>query len=130
MSAENVEIVRKSYERESKSLGPEWETIAPGFEYHTLGTEPDAGIYRGHEGFRELISLWTDMFDELRIDAQEFIDAGDYVIVPSRVRGRGRGSGVDIDAPYVLVWKFRDGLRVECREYTTVDAALESLGLA
>jgi ketosteroid isomerase-like protein len=130
MSAENVELVRRSYERETKSFGPEWETIDPQFEYHTLSTEPDAGIYRGHKGFRELISLWTDMFDELRIEPQEFIDAGDYVIVPSRIRGTGHASGVDIDAPYVLVWKVRDGLRVECREYPTIDAALEALGLA
>jgi hypothetical protein len=63
MSAENVELVRKSYERETGSLGPDWDTIAPQFEYHTLSTEPDAGIYRGHDGFKELLALWTDMFD-------------------------------------------------------------------
>jgi ketosteroid isomerase-like protein len=129
MSTENVELVRKSYEHEATSFGPQWETIDPEFQYHTLSTEPDAGIYRGHIGFKELLSKWTEMFDELHIEAQEYIDAGDYVIVPSRLRGKGRGSGVEIDAPYVLVWKVKGGLRVECREYTTTDAALEALGL-
>jgi hypothetical protein len=37
---------------------------------------------------------------------------------------------VEIDAPLVLVWKFRDGLRVECREYATKDEALRAVGLA
>jgi ketosteroid isomerase-like protein len=130
VSAENVELVRSSYERDAESFGPQWDTIDPGFEYHTLSTEPDAGIYRGHDGFRELLSKWTEMFDELRFEAHEFIDAGEYVIVPSRLRGKGRGSGVEIDARYVLVWKLRDRLCVECREYTTTAAALEALGLA
>jgi ketosteroid isomerase-like protein len=130
MSRENLDVVRSSYEREDLRFGPTWATIDPDFEYHTLSTEPDAGIYRGHEGFRELLALWTDMFDDLRIEPEEFIDAGDYVIVPSRIRGKGRSSGVDIDASYVLVWKVRNGLRTECREYATTDAALEAVRLA
>jgi ketosteroid isomerase-like protein len=89
MSAENVALVRKSYERDAQSFGPDWATIAPEFEYHTLSTEPEA----------------------------------------SRIRGKGRGSGLEIDAPYVLVWKVKDGLRVECREYSATDEALEALGL-
>jgi hypothetical protein len=49
MSRENLDLVRRSYEREDSRFGPTWETIDPQFEYHTLSTEPDAGIYRGHE---------------------------------------------------------------------------------
>jgi uncharacterized protein len=130
MSQENLDLVRCSYEREDSRFGPTRETIDPDFEYHTLSTEPDAGIFRGHEGFKELLALWTDMFDELRIEPEEFIDAGNYVIVPSRLRGKGRSSGVDIDACYVLVWKVCHGLRTECREYATTDAALEAVRLA
>jgi hypothetical protein len=52
------------------------------------------------------------------------------VIVPSRIRRRGRSSGVDIDAFYVLVRKVHNGLRTECREYATTDAAVEAVGLA
>jgi ketosteroid isomerase-like protein len=130
MSAENVELIRKGYERDAESMGPQWETIDPEFEYHTLPNDPDAGVFHGHDGFKEMLSLWSQQFDEMHVDAEEYVDAGDYVIVSSRVRGIGRTSGAAVDTPLVFVWKFRGGLRVECREYATKEAAVEAVRVA
>ena len=49
---------------------------------------------------------------------EEFIDAGDRVLVTAHHRGRGRGSGIEVDTRLYSVYTLRDGkvVRVdECR---------------
>jgi ketosteroid isomerase-like protein len=129
MSEDSVAIVRECFREMHESLDGFLAGMAPQFEYHTLSTEPDAGTYKGPEGFRRLASPWLAEFPDYRYEQQEFIDAGDYVIAVTRARGPGRRSGLEIDAPYVLVWRLQDGIAIECREYVTRDEALKAVGL-
>ena len=59
----------------------------------------------------------------------EYIDAGEYVIVPTRMRARPPGSDADIVLDEVYVSKFRNSKIVELREYRTKPEALEAVGL-
>jgi ketosteroid isomerase-like protein len=47
-------------------------------------------------------------FDEFSADAEQFIDSGEHVVVVGRFRGRAK-SGTVLDAPFVHVWKMRNG---------------------
>jgi ketosteroid isomerase-like protein len=69
------------------------------------------------------------MFPDIRVEVEEYIDAGDHVIVPSMLCGQGAGSGVAVDAPYTFVFKLRDRKIVEVREYHTKAQGLEAVGL-
>ena len=60
---------------------------------------------------------------------EEFVDAGDRVVVALHLRGRGRGSGVEIDARFFDVYTIRDGKIVRMDEFTERFAALEAAGL-
>ena len=92
---------------------------------------PDSATYRGHDGVAKLFSEWSESFDDLRFDPEEFIDAGDDVVVAVlRLSGRIRGSGEEVTMPETHVWTMRDGKGVECREYPTKAEALKALGLA
>jgi hypothetical protein len=47
--------------------------------------------------------------DNYRTEADEFIDAGDAVIVVARLTARGRGSGAEFTNRIVLMYGLRDG---------------------
>jgi ketosteroid isomerase-like protein len=67
---------------------------------------------------------------ELRVDAKEFIDVGNYVVVPVRLSGRGRASGASFEEHEIHVFKLRDGKITELREYREKSEALEAVGPA
>ena len=92
VSQENVEIVRALAEpwRRGDFSAVDW--ADPDIEFlFSPAANPDAASYRGISemvrGFREWLSPWQDFRDE----PQEFIDAGEHVLVRSRLRARGKG---------------------------------------
>ena len=46
---------------------------------------------------------------EIEATAEEFIDAGDRVVVSAYFKGRGRGSGIEVAARFYDVYTLRDG---------------------
>ena len=130
MSQENVAATRRVFEIFNRGDMAAWlEQYDPGIVWHASEDNPDVDTYRGHEGLADLAETWRQMFDELRVEPEEFIDAGDYVIVPARARGRGTNSGAEIDMPRTYTAKLRDGKTIEVWEHRTKKQALEALGL-
>jgi ketosteroid isomerase-like protein len=84
---------------------------------------------RGHDAVRASLARWKDTWDEYEVTHEEFVDAGDRVVVTLQLRGRGRGSGVEIDARFFDVYTIRDGKIVRMDEFTERSAALEAAGL-
>ena len=84
---------------------------------------------RGHDAVRASLARWKDAWDEYDVTHEEFVDAGDRVVVMLHLRGRGRGSGVEIDARFFDVYTIRDGKIVRMDEFTVRSAALEAAGL-
>jgi ketosteroid isomerase-like protein len=72
---------------------------------------------------------WREML-ALRGEVLEYIDAGDYVVMPMRMRGLPPGGDAEVVLDEVYVSKFRDGKVVELREYRTKAEALEAVGLS
>jgi ketosteroid isomerase-like protein len=129
MSQENVEIVRAH--NEAINRADDQAALAshdPDSVWHAREDEPDAHPHHGHASIRDLITSWRGMFPDIRIEAEEYIDAGDFVIVPSKLCGQGAGSGVAVDAPYTFVFNLRDQKIIEVREYHTKAEALEVVG--
>jgi uncharacterized protein len=130
MSQDDVAAVRRAYETfNTGDLGAWLALFDPDVVWHASEDNPDADIYHGHDGLAALFVTWQEMFEELRVEPYEFIDADDYVIVSARVRGRGAGSGAEIDMPSTWVWRLRDGKTIEGWEHRTKEQALEALGL-
>ncbi len=71
-----------------------------------------------------------DVFAEFAVEAREYIDLGEFVIVIGGVRGRGRISGAPVSGDEVWLWRFRHGKAVENWECGTKAAALEAAGLS
>lgn len=131
MSSDNVEAARRGYEALGQ-VGVEAfleEFIDPDFETTTppeMTVEPST--YRGHEGLRHYFDSFYEVMDEVRFEAEEFIDAGDRVVVPTRLVARGRDSGIEAVQQLVLVWTLRDGKALRVETFATRAEALAAAG--
>ena len=75
------------------------------------------------------IEHWRRAWEQLEVTAEEFIDAGDQVVVTLHHRGRGRRSGIEIDARFYELYTLRDGKVLRADEYAERAEALEAAGL-
>jgi ketosteroid isomerase-like protein len=128
MSQENVEVVRRLWEAWERR---DTETVL-GLYDPAIVWESDAfgGSYRGHAGVRQYFRDWLETFEGYDAKAETFIDAGDKVVVGSRVRGRGKASGVEVGMPGWQVYEVRDGLVIHVNVFETEAEALEAVGLS
>ena len=131
MSQENVEIVRRIVE---EGVRGSWEESAPhlgpDIELHgTVGGLTEGSVWRGSEQVRKFFEEDSDAWDERRLDAEEFIDAGGCVVVLLREFRRGKGSGVEIETDTAMVYEVRDRQVVRIQGYMNRAEALEAAGL-
>jgi ketosteroid isomerase-like protein len=77
---------------------------------------------------RSFFDDFLDTFESVRVEPDEFIDAGDHVVVPQTGYIRGR-DGIEATARVSLVWTFRDGSIVRLCLYQERAEALEAAGL-
>jgi ketosteroid isomerase-like protein len=140
MSLENVEIARRVYVTsrtllERAATGKDldvseyWELWDPDVVIVEIAEFPDAATYRGLEQMRHWLRGWFDAFAEISIEPQEFIPAGDSVVVPTRQRFRSK-TGVEVEQDVIQVLRFRDGKVVYATGYRDRSKALEAVGLS
>jgi uncharacterized protein len=132
MSQENVEIVRRAVEA---ILRGDWQQAAhlldPDAEGHgTVGGLSEGEVLRGVTQFRQSFEQEdAEAWDERRLEAERFIDAGDCVVVPLHEFRRGKGSGVEMETDTAMVYEVRDGRVVGIQGYMDRGEALQAAGL-
>ena len=131
MSRENVDRVRQAFDTLARH-GVEGllEFIHPEFEASTppeLSLEPMT--YHGHEGVRRYFATFYEIMEEIRYEPAEFIDAGDRVVVPTRLVARGRGSGIETAQNVALVFTMQGGLATRVDVHPTKAEAVAAVGL-
>jgi ketosteroid isomerase-like protein len=113
---------RRDFDAAIRHFDPDIEWVLPEHQRSdsAIGTR---GIIRFWEGLDET-------FDELRLQPQEHVDAGDRVATRLRHFARGKGSGLELDAElYHQVTTFRDGTIVRIEYVTSWEEALEAAGI-
>ena len=68
-------------------------------------------------------------YTSLRIDATDFVDAGDVVTMTVHVTGRGAASRITMGAEITYVLRCRDGQLISATTFAARREALESVGL-
>jgi ketosteroid isomerase-like protein len=91
---------------------------------------PDIGseIYHGHEGFLANFAELTEVFDDLKVEAEQIEQHGERILVTCRVAGRGKGSGVAIEAKIFHVWTLRDSMGSRLEIFSDAEQAAEAFG--
>jgi ketosteroid isomerase-like protein len=126
MSQENVEIVRRSYEH-FKATG-EIRTGADDlvWDVSNLGW-PDQQVYTGDEGAMQFNAEWAAAWDDWELEPEDYIDAGERVVVILIQRGRSKATGVPVEMRFAQVWTLRDGQGIRMQLYANVEEALEAV---
>jgi ketosteroid isomerase-like protein len=127
MSQENVEIVRRLWRSQDTDSIFTFYDPAIIWESHY---GPISGAYHGHEGVRQFFREWTDPLETFRAQAETFTDAGERVVVGTRVWARGKGSGVEGEMLQGIVYTLRNGLVIRVDLYETKQIALDAAGLS
>jgi ketosteroid isomerase-like protein len=129
-SQRNVEVVQAIYaalaRRDRAALVSH---LDPAVTVHDRPVHPEASVYEGSAGFLRFAETDWEAFDEVTYEPQDFVARGDYVVVPIKQSGKGKGSALDVEESIVNVWKLRDGKCVELRNYSTLNEALEAVGI-
>ena len=99
----------------------------PEFQVRDRESAPDRETRFGREGIRQLFDSYMEAFDALRLEPEEFIDAGDQIVVSLQQRVRGKGSGAEIAARVAHVWTMRGGSVLRLRIFGDKEKALEAL---
>lgn len=129
MSAESLQRVREGYAFVDREHEPDFELLHPDIRWHTRADLPDPATHCGHDGARTLMAEWFGAFEDLRVDVEEAIDAGDRVVVVLRLHGRARGSAHEVDMSETHVLTIRDDKVIAVHEYPTKAEALKVVGL-
>jgi ketosteroid isomerase-like protein len=133
MSQENVDLIRRGYDRWLETGDPVFDFFDPQIEWHGPREFPDlAEPHYGHDGVRRYLEKVNEAFDDYRMVPEEFIDAGeDQVLVFSREGGRGKGSGAAVQTnPTAHLWTLRNGKAIRMQSYWERADALKAAGLS
>ena len=130
MSSENVEVVRRVYQGFNEKGMPDLRLLHPEVEWHTSDRALERGAYHGHAGVEAFLSAGKEVWTDAEVLPEEFIEAGDRVVVPITLRARGRASGIQSEDRFFQVWRLRERLIVELQVYSSREEALEAAGLS
>jgi ketosteroid isomerase-like protein len=130
MSQENVEIVRASIAAfNAGDLEAALVNVHPEVEWYTNAAAPDMGLFRGHDGLKKMAAMLEEVLGDVRMEADEFLDGGDEVVVLGRLHVTGAGSGAATESYRAWVYTLRGGEIIRHLTYTERAQALEAAGL-
>ena len=115
-----VDLVRRSYDAFARGdLDGVLADMHPEIEWHQAQGLPHGGRYSGVAEVRRNIfdPLDEEWWDEFSAAPEEFLDAGDEVVVLGRYRGVAKGTGKELDVPFVHVWTVRSEKAVRFRQF-------------
>ena len=126
----NAELARRSYDAFERGdldavVGDMHEEIV----WEQAQGLPHGGVYRGLAEVRRAIfdPLEGEWWDEFHAAPDEFLEAGESIVVLGRYTGVAKGTAKLLDVPYVHVWTFRDGKAVRFRQFLDTAGWVEAL---
>ena len=97
----------------------------PACEYYPL---EESGAIRGHDELIRWNSRWFEVWDELDVELEEVVPAGDSLMTKVRVEGRAGQSGLEVSQSFFHLFELRNGKILRMHEYESRDDALSAAG--
>jgi ketosteroid isomerase-like protein len=126
-----VTIVRQIYERWGRGdFRAGVELYDPHVMFVLRPEFPDAGVYCGLDEIEKYMRKeFLTGFDTVVIIGEEFLDAGDSVVVRVNQQATGLGSGAQVAMSYYQLWTFRGKNVIRIESVRERAEALEAVGL-
>jgi uncharacterized protein len=125
-----VELVKRSYDAFARGdLDGVLGDMHPEIEWHQAQGLPHGGLHRGLDEvrrniFEPLDESWWDGFTAV---PEEFLEAGDQVVVVGRYRGTAKESRKQLDVPFVHIWTVSGERAVRFRQFLDTAGWVEAL---
>lgn len=132
MREENVEAIRAAMEAWNRG---DWEEAlkdaAPDFVVdNSMNLGEWRGVHRGTDQVQRMWQKFTEPWESVHIEIDEFIDAGEGVVLTRQTARFVGRDGIELPGPARSgwLWTFRDGAAVRLVAYNNFDEALEAAG--
>jgi len=131
MSEKNVETLRRGFAAFNRGDLDEAASI-----FHVDAEwVPYLGTLAGktHRGREAIVRMWADMnlhLSGLHMELEEFIDAGEIIVVVVDATAAGTESGAEVRDRWAQVWSFSEGLVRRVEPFPSREEALEAAGLS
>jgi ketosteroid isomerase-like protein len=128
--AENVDALKKGFDGFNQG---DADAVAEVFQddvtWEGPNTQdvPGGGTTEGKDKVLEMIGGIQEDWDEFQSTPDEFIDAGDTVIVLGHLTGKHKESGNEIKTPFVHVWRMSDGKAKRIQALVDTHEVLEAM---
>ena len=126
----SITAARRSYEAFARGdLDAVLADMHEEIEWQQAQGLPHGGTYNGIASVRANVfdPLDRDWWSEFSAVPDDFLDAGDEVIVLGRYRGVAKVTGKRLDVPFVHVWSFRNGKAWRFRQFLDTAGWVEAL---
>ena len=132
MSKENVDALRPVYKEWGRgNFRPSAYPYGPDLEWGWSEEFPDIhGVFRDAEPRSSRMLEWLSQWEDWRVEAEEYIPTGEFVVVLCRYTGRGKESGAAVDTTGAHLWTMRAGRPVRLEVFSSRMKALEAAGLS
>jgi uncharacterized protein len=128
MTREDVSSLRQIYSAMVRwDFGRIIEAVAHDIEWNLPEAVPWGGTRHGHDGLEAMLDAFRDHVDGSWADADDFLDAGDRVVVLGRMHGRARSTGQEFEVEFAHVWGMTDGVPSWFRAYYDTEPILATL---
>ncbi len=131
MSQENVEVVRRIYEKLNRGdVEAVVELCDDDFLMDMSERVFNPDTYRGHDGVRRFCEGVRDAWDSYQWTVEDTRVKGDSVVAMLHCQGQSRKGGPTVDWRVAWHWKLRLGRAESARFYRDQAKALEAAGLS
>jgi len=140
MSKENADLVRRSYAAlnaayksgDVNDLLPLADEVwDPNIVLSTKGDLLAGGEeWHGYEGVLRFIASQMEAFQQMWLEPQEFIEAGNMLVVSVQFGGRARHTGIELEFSTANVFTINDGRPTRMDLYESKAEALKAAGLS
>ena len=127
----DADTIREGYRRFNRGE-LEWlfEQMHPEIVWEDSPKMPDSRSYVGIENVRRYLESFARLWDELRWEPEDVIEADGLMLAFVRLTARGKSSGATVDAEIAHLYRLRDGKVVHVRTFFDRAEARREAGLA
>src|SRR5215475_1402615 len=127
MSEANINLVKSLYEafgrRDPVAI---MALVDPTIEIRQSDLLPWGGSYKGLLGLQSFFTKLLSNVDS-ELDRNQYVDAGDDVVMIGRTRGKTKEKGTPFDVTAIHIWTVRNGKIVGFHPYIDTPAMLKVL---
>lgn len=128
MSEHEIQALRRIYAAMTRwDLDELIADVAHDIEWTLPDSLPWGGTHHGHDGIEAFATRFRDYVDGTWADPDDFLDAGDRIVVLGRLRGRAVTTRQEFEVGFAHVWAFTDGIASRLRSYFDTAPVLAAL---